>query len=34
MFLTNLNENLKFYVFTLINNFKSNINLNHLLNAL
>ena len=34
MFLTGLNENLKLYVFTLINNFKSNININHLLNAL
>ena len=34
MFLTNLNENLKFYVFILINNFKSNININHLLNTL
>jgi len=34
VFLTGLNENLKFYVFTLINNLKSNINIDHLLNAL
>ncbi len=34
MFLTDLNKNLKFYVFILINNFKNNININHLLNAL
>ncbi len=34
MFLTDLNENLKLYVFTLINNFKSNININHLSDAL
>ncbi len=34
MFLTDLNENLKLYVFILINNFKSNININYLLNTL
>ncbi len=34
MFLTDLNENLEFYVFTLINNFKSNINIDHLSDAL
>ncbi len=34
MFLTDLNKNLELYVFILINNFKSNININYLLNAL